>query len=223
MLGAVVEVYPKKWPEGVEPNGAIAFVDRDGVLNVGSPNYINNPNELILLDGAARTIGDLKRLGFQICIVTNQSAIFRELWDEDRLHEIHNELSRIMLLVDSDAFVDLIVTCPHRQFDRCSCRKPMPGMLYLGDQILRGELELPLTLNKNVSIPKVATNINWWKDKPKPTNALDIMVGDRKSDLGAGWGFGSRLFKVRADIGIIDVKDRLLNPLDDGDVFQPVR
>ena len=40
MLGAVVEVYPNKWPEGVEPNGAIAFVDRDGVLNIGSPNYI---------------------------------------------------------------------------------------------------------------------------------------------------------------------------------------
>jgi histidinol-phosphate phosphatase family protein len=223
MLGAVVEVYPNKWPEGVEPNGAIAFVDRDGVLNIGSPNYINNPEELILLDGAAETIGELKRLGFQICIVTNQSAIFRELWDEDRLHEIHSELSRIMLSIDPDAFIDLIVTCPHRHFDRCSCRKPMPGMLYLGDQILRSNLVLPLKLNKNVPIPKGATNINWWKDKPKPVNALDIMVGDRKSDLGAGWGFGTRLFKVRADIGIVEVKDRLLNPLDSGDVFQPVR
>ena len=107
--------------------------------------------ELILLDGAAETIGELKRLGFQICIVTNQSAIFRELWDEDRLHEIHSELSRIMLSIDPDAFIDLIVTCPHRHFDRCSCRKPMPGMLYLGDQILRSNLVLPLKLNKNVN------------------------------------------------------------------------
>ena len=55
MLGAVVEVNPTKWPKGVEPNGAIAFVDRDGVLNIGSPNYINNPDELIVLKGAAES------------------------------------------------------------------------------------------------------------------------------------------------------------------------
>jgi histidinol-phosphate phosphatase family protein len=221
MLGAVVEVYATKWPEGVKPNGAIAFVDRDGVLNIGSPNYINNPDELILLNGAAETIANLKRLGFMICIVTNQSAIFRNLWDEEKLHEIHNELSRIMLKTNSDAFIDLIITCPHRQFDRCSCRKPMPGMLYLGDKILRGDMSLPLQLNKNVAIE--ATTINWWKDKPTPVHELDLIVGDRKSDLGAGWGFGARLFKVRADIGIIEVKERLLDPQDNGDFFQPVR
>lgn len=223
MLGAVVEVHPTKWPKGVEPNGAIAFVDRDGVLNIGSPNYINNPDELILLKGAAETIANLKRLGFMVCVVTNQSAIFRELWDEERLHEIHNELSRIMLTTDSDAFIDLIITCPHRQFDRCSCRKPMPGMLYLGDKILRGDMKLPLKLNKNVSIPIEASKINWWKDKPRPVHELDLIVGDRKSDLGAGWGFGARLFKVREHIGIVEVKDRLLDVQDDGDFFQPVR
>ena len=52
---------------------------------------------------------------------------------------------------------------------------------------------------------------------------LDLIVGDRKSDLGAGWGFGARLFKVSSDIGIVEVEQRLLDPQDNGDFFQPVR
>jgi hypothetical protein len=84
-------------------------------------------------------------------------------------------------------------------------------------------MKLPLKLNKNVSIPIEASKINWWKDKPRPVHELDLIVGDRKSDLGAGWGFGARLFKVREHIGIVEVKDRLLDVQDDGDFFQPVR
>ena len=130
MKGAIIEVLPTRFPENVVPNGAIAFLDRDGVINIGSPNYINAPEELVLLDYAAQSIGKLKRAGYQICIVTNQSAISRGLWDEAQLSKIHNRLQEMILKIDSDANLDLIITCPHRQIDRCSCRKPMPGMLY---------------------------------------------------------------------------------------------
>jgi len=223
MEGAIVEVSQTKFPSNTIPNGSIAYLDRDGVINIGSPNYINNPDELILLEGAAHSIGELKRSGFFTCIVTNQSAISRGLWNELRLTEIHSKMQELLLIEDKDAHIDLVITCPHRQIDRCNCRKPMPGMLHLGHAQLRGNLSLQNGLNVNVGIPKEVTRVNWWKDKPLPLNQLDFIVGDRKSDLGAGWARGIRLFKVNPNIGLAQVINRVVDFTDDGDIFQPVR
>jgi len=223
MEGAIVEVSQTKFPSNTIPNGSIAYLDRDGVINIGSPNYINNPDELILLEGAAHSIGELKRSGFFTCIVTNQSAISRGLWNELRLTEIHSKMQELLLIEDKDAHIDLVITCPHRQIDRCNCRKPMPGMLHLGHAQLRGNLSLQNGLNVNVRIPKEVTRVNWWKDKPLPLNQLDFIVGDRKSDLGAGWARGIRLFKVNPNIGLAQVINRVVDFTDDGDIFQPVR
>ena len=223
MHGAIVEVMSTKFPAKVKPNGAIAFLDRDGVINIGSPNYINNPDEVKLLDGAAEAIGDLKRQGFLICIVTNQSAIARQLWGPNRLSQIHERLQSMIIEIDNDATIDLIVTCPHRQIDRCKCRKPMPGMLYLGESCLRDGLKLNKGLNTNIEIPDQVVNVNWWREKPPATNPLDLIIGDRKSDLGAGWARGVRLFKVNQHIGINQVIHRVINTNDEGDDFQPVR
>ena len=223
MEGAIVEVSQTKFPSNTIPNGSIAYLDRDGVINIGSPNYINNPDELILLEGAAHSIGELKRSGFFTCIVTNQSAISRGLWNELRLSEIHSKMQELLLIEDKDAHIDLVITCPHRQIDRCNCRKPMPGMLHLGHAQLRGNLSLQDGLNVYVKIPKQVTRVNWWKDKPLPLNQLDFIVGDRKSDLGAGWARGIRLFKVNPNIGLAQVINRVVDFTDDGDIFQPVR
>ena len=223
MEGAIVEASQTKFPSNTIPNGSIAYLDRDGVINIGSPNYINNPDELILLEGAAHSIGELKRSGFFTCIVTNQSAISRGLWNELRLTEIHSKMQELLLIEDKDAHIDLVITCPHRQIDRCNCRKPMPGMLHLGHAQLRGNLSLQDGLNVNVTIPKQVTRVNWWKDKPLPLNQLDFIVGDRKSDLGAGWARGIRLFKVNPNIGLAQVINRVVDFTDDGDIFQPVR
>jgi len=223
MEGAVIEVSQLKFPQGISSNGSIAYLDRDGVINIGSPNYINNPDEVILLAGAAESIGKLKRNGFLVCVVTNQSAISRGLWNEFRLAEIHSHMQKLLLSVDKDAHIDLIITCPHRQIDRCNCRKPMPGMLYLGHAQLRDDLSLPNGLHVDIKIPENVGRINWWKNKPSPINQFDFIIGDRKSDLGAGWARGIRLFKVNPNIGMVEVIDRVLDFTDNGDAFQPVR
>ena len=223
MEGAIVEVFETKFPVDTSSNGSIAYLDRDGVINIGSPNYINHPDELILLDGAAESIGHLKRNGFFVCVVTNQSAISRSLWDEFQLSKIHTRMQQLLLSVDKDAHIDLVITCPHRQIDRCNCRKPMPGMLYLGHAQLREGLSLPTGLNVNISIPEQISRVNWWKDKPTPINEFDCIVGDRKSDLGAGWARGIRLFKVNPNIGLAQVIERVLDFTDGGNSFQPVR
>ena len=96
-------------------------------------------------------------------------------------------------------------------------------MLYLGHCYLRDGLTLNKGMNIDVKIPNDAVRVNWWKDKIMPFNQLDFIVGDRKSDLGAGWARGIRLYKVNPDIGLHQVIERLANFKDEGDFFQPVR
>ena len=49
MRGVIVQFTPAPLPDGSPEHGGIAFIDRDGVLNIGSPDYINTPEELVLL------------------------------------------------------------------------------------------------------------------------------------------------------------------------------
>jgi histidinol-phosphate phosphatase family protein len=198
MEGPISEVNISKIE--VDWNGAIAFIDRDGVLNFGSPNYINSPNELTIIPGAKEAIQVLRRLGYRIAIVTNQSAIMRGLWDEERLHSIHSRLQ------DELGIFDVLMTCPHRTRDGCQCRKPRPGMLIEASNLIR---------------QKSHKNVDWWGSKPEPIHELDLMIGDRDSDMGAGWAVGARLFQVDEMVGITGVIDRIIAN-DDGDEFNPV-
>ena len=66
------------------------------------------------------------------------------------------------------------------------------------------------------------SRVNWWSDrKPKPQHALDVMVGDRRSDLGAGWAVGARLFQTNNQSGLIDVIEDIITGKD-GVEFNPV-
>ncbi|MBT60319.1 MAG: hypothetical protein CMA63_02050 [Euryarchaeota archaeon] len=222
MRGVVVNSTPLPLPTASPSHGGIAYLDRDGELNIGSPNYINHPEEFIMLKKAAHSVGELRRAGFQICVVTNQSAMMRGLWDEDRMHSIHDRMRTVFLEHDPDAHFDLILACPHRNRDRCACRKPMPGMLRLGERILRNEYPVPRGPSM-VELNSEDGQVDWWGDAPSPRNRTDCMVGDRSSDMGAGWAMGVRLFQVLDQKGIAQVIDRILDLEDDGDRFNPVR
>tara|TARA_Y100000589_G_scaffold92448_1_gene87275 strand:- start:7326 stop:7940 length:615 start_codon:yes stop_codon:yes gene_type:complete len=190
--------------------GPIAFIDRDGVLNYGRNGYVNHPEELKIIPGSGSAIAKLRAKGYAICVVTNQSPIMRKLWTVERLHSIHQELRRQLLAEDENAIIDLIMTCPHRNRDRCGCRKPWPGMLVKGNNILRNE-------------NRVNGRIDWAGTKPDSWNPLDAMIGDRKSDMGAGWAVGARTFEVSDRLGLPQVIDRVLDENDTGDFYDPMR
>ena len=198
----------------------IAFLDRDGVLNLGKAGYVNRPEEVELLKGAAQTVASLREQGYLICVVTNQSPIARGLWGPDRLELLHATLQERLLEEDPGAHIDAFLTCPHRYEDRCSCRKPSPAMLLLGHHLLRGEAELTPSFSPAL-YSLDAPYVNWWGAKPTPSHPLDLMVGDRTSDMGAGWAYGARLFRVSKTIGLSQVHQRLARVEDPGDEFQP--
>ena len=191
-------------------SGPIAFIDRDGVLNYGRNGYVNHPHELKIIPGSGDAIARLRGKGYSICVVTNQSPIMRQLWTIERLKTIHDELRRLLLEENQGAIIDIILTCPHRNRDRCGCRKPWPGMLVKGNNLLRDER-------------KINGRIDWAGAKPNSWNELDAMIGDRKSDMGAGWAVGARTFQVSDRLGLPQVIDRILNDEDEGDYYDPMR
>ncbi|MEC8520328.1 MAG: HAD-IIIA family hydrolase [Candidatus Thermoplasmatota archaeon] len=219
MMGPYVQV---PHPPDSERNRdfPIAFLDRDGVINRGKPGYVTGPDEVYLLPGAAEAIAELNAAGYVVCVVTNQSPIARGLWGPATLESIHREVQTQLHAVDSRATVHAFITCPHRHEDRCPCRKPAPGMLFLGHNVLRGT-DADGAHWQPVRYPIERIQVDWWGPRPVAENGMDIMVGDRGSDMGAGWAFGARLYRVPAAVGLTAVGNRWMNEEDDGDSFQP--
>jgi D-glycero-D-manno-heptose 1,7-bisphosphate phosphatase len=106
----------------------LIILDRDGVINEDSDNYIKHPDEWHPIPGSLEAIAQLKQAGFQIAIATNQSGINRGLYSLEILEKIHEKL-HTLLKNDYGTTIDYIAFCPHTPTDNCSCRKPKPGLL----------------------------------------------------------------------------------------------
>ncbi len=104
----------------------LVILDRDGVINVDSDDFIKSPEEWIPLPGSIEAIARLKQAGWTVAIATNQSGIARGLFDEATLHAMHAKMAS--LLAKHGASVDYITWCPHGPDAACTCRKPLPGM-----------------------------------------------------------------------------------------------
>lgn len=119
---------------------AWVILDRDGVINYDSPDYIKSLAEWHPIPGSIEAIGRLCAAGFNVAIATNQSGIGRGLYPLENMEAIHHRLGE---LVDQQGGVIAgIFYCPHLPEDNCLCRKPKIGML---DEI---EQQFAISLDK---------------------------------------------------------------------------
>ena len=136
------------------------FLDRDGVLNRvlirdGLPFGPMTLAEFAIVEGAAEDVRRLKAAGYKAIVATNQPELARGKLTPDALAAMHAKLG-------AEVPVDAIYVCPHRDEDRCACRKPKPGLL------LSAARELGIDLTRS------------------------YMVGDRWRDMEAGKAAGCR-------------------------------
>jgi D-glycero-D-manno-heptose 1,7-bisphosphate phosphatase len=103
------------------------FLDRDGVINVDSPEYIKSWKEFAFLPGSLEAMVDLTRSGHHLILITNQSIIGRGMVPLSVLQDIHLRLQRAVEAAGG-RIVDIFY-CPHHPDDGCNCRKPAPGMI----------------------------------------------------------------------------------------------
>jgi len=105
----------------------LIILDRDGVINHDSDNYIRTVDQWIALPGSITAIANLSKAGYTIAISTNQSGIGRGYYTLDTLHAMHDKM--LNLVTAKGGEIHKIVYCPHTPDDYCTCRKPKPGML----------------------------------------------------------------------------------------------
>lgn len=106
----------------------LVILDRDGVINEDSAEFIKSPSEWKPIRGSLEAIARLHRAGWRVLVVTNQSGIARQLFDLDTLARIHQTMHQRVSA--SGGLIDAVFFCPHGPDDNCNCRKPKPGMFH---------------------------------------------------------------------------------------------
>ena len=104
----------------------LVILDRDGVINHDSDQYIKSPDEWKPIPGSLAAIARLNQSGYRVVVATNQSGIGRGLFETDTLMAIHDKMLKALSLVGGR--IDAIFFCPHTNADNCECRKPKAGM-----------------------------------------------------------------------------------------------
>ncbi|ROO24002.1 D,D-heptose 1,7-bisphosphate phosphatase [Salinisphaera orenii MK-B5] len=104
----------------------LVILDRDGVINEDSDDFIKSPAEWRPIPGSLEAIVRLKHAGLTVMVASNQSGLARGLFDYDGLFAVHDKMTR--MLADLGTHVDGIFFCPHGPDDGCGCRKPQIGL-----------------------------------------------------------------------------------------------
>ncbi|MCW8931493.1 MAG: D-glycero-beta-D-manno-heptose 1,7-bisphosphate 7-phosphatase [Gammaproteobacteria bacterium] len=163
----------------------LIILDRDGVINQDSDNFIKSVDEFIPIPGSLEAIGKLCQAGYSVVVATNQSGIARQLFTTDTLNAMHNKLQ--ILLKPFAGKIEQFYYCPHGPDDHCTCRKPNPGMITQiahdfnslladGSQLANGSLS-------NVYV-----------------------IGDSLRDLEAGMSAGAKVALVKTGKGVRSLK-----------------
>ena len=105
----------------------LVILDRDGVINYDSAEFIKKPEEWIPIPGSLEAIARLNQAGYRAVIATNQSGVGRGLLDMATLNAIHDKMHKALAHVGGR--IDAVFYCPHAQDANCGCRKPKPGLL----------------------------------------------------------------------------------------------
>ena len=119
-------------------------MDRDGVINKDRPDYVKAWSEFELLPGSLDALRLLTTSGYQIIVITNQSAIGRKMVTETELEEIHEKMTEAVAAQGGN--IEAVYCCPHTPDDGCKCRKPEPGL------ILRAQADYGLDLSETCMV-----------------------------------------------------------------------
>ena len=105
----------------------LVILDRDGVINQDSREFVKSVDEWLPLAGSIAAIATLSIAGYTVAVASNQSGLARGLFDKTSLLAMHQRLHDLVSV--AGGHVDRVVVCPHGPDDECDCRKPRPGLL----------------------------------------------------------------------------------------------
>ena len=153
-------------------NSRVAFLDRDGTI-IEDKIFLKTPEEIEFFPGSVEAIKILRKLGYKIVVISNQSGIGRGILTEEMVKKVNDCFMRI--LKENDAPVDALYFCPHHPDDHCRCRKPETGM------IEKAVTELSLDSKNSVVIGDHLVDIKLGKNIGAKT--ILVLTGHGKNEL----------------------------------------
>ncbi|MFO1258166.1 MAG: D-glycero-beta-D-manno-heptose 1,7-bisphosphate 7-phosphatase [Gammaproteobacteria bacterium] len=169
----------------------LVILDRDGVINHDSPDFIKSPAEWIPYPESLEALRLLHQAGIKVAVASNQSGIGRGLFSEETLNGIHHKMMSAVEAAGGQ--IDRIFYCPHLPDARCLCRKPQPGLL------------LQIQSHYQVNLTQIPVIGDSWRDLEAAiaVNAIPVLVKT---------GNGEKTWvSHQADLKNIDVFDSLLH------------
>jgi D-glycero-D-manno-heptose 1,7-bisphosphate phosphatase len=148
----------------------------------GKGEYIETPDQLRLLKGAASAIRRLNDAGLKVLVITNQRGIALGRLSTADLSAIHSRLNEL-LAQESRAHVDAFFYCPH-QIGTCSCRKPDVGLFLQArerwpDIDLQASTMVGDSANDVIAAEKLGMTSIWLgRDVPHLAAAVDMLLGE---------------------------------------------
>ncbi len=118
----------------------LLFLDRDGVLNVDSPDYIKNWDEFVFYPDALEALRAFRLMGVSVVILSNQSGLHRGIIRWSDFWYMHDRMVRTIREAGGDLLAAFY--CPHRPDEACRCRKPAPSLLLAASQLYQVAPEL---------------------------------------------------------------------------------
>ena len=134
----------------------VIVLDRDGVINHDSDEYIKSKEEWLPIDGSLEAIARLNHGGYTVVVASNQSGLARGYFDIEALTAMHKKMD--VELAKVGGHIDAVFYCPHGPDDDCDCRKPKPGMLLEIGQRFNVPLAEVVFIGDSVSDIKAASN-----------------------------------------------------------------
>ena len=104
----------------------LIILDRDGVINIGSAQFIKTPEEWRPIPGSLEAIARLTRDGWRVVVATNQSGLARGLFEMATLNAIHAKMHKAV--AQAGGRIEAVFYCPHSADMDCDCRKPRTGL-----------------------------------------------------------------------------------------------
>ena len=104
----------------------LIILDRDGVINIDSDQFIKSPDEWKPIPGSLEAIARLTREGWRVVVATNQSGLARGLFEMATLNAIHAKMHKAVGQMGGR--IEAVFYCPHAAEMSCECRKPKSGL-----------------------------------------------------------------------------------------------
>ena len=134
----------------------VAFLDRDGTI-IEEKDFIKSPDEIEFIPGSIEAIRILKKLGYKIVVISNQSGIGRGILTEKMVKEVNE--SFIRKLMENGALIDALYFCPHHPDDDCDCRKPKTGLIQKAAAEHKLDLEKAVVIGDKLSDLELGKNL----------------------------------------------------------------